>query len=44
MIGDAAQVAFTVWWNNPSTTIRNDNIGYTVTETANDVFKSLRIY
>jgi len=43
-IGGAANVAFTIWWNNPSATIANNNIGYTVTETATDVIKSIRIY
>ena len=43
-IGGASNVAFTIWWNNPSATISNTNTGYTVTETANDVIKSIRVY
>ena len=43
-IGGSSNVAFTVWWNNSSETIRNTNTGYTVTETANDVIKSIRVY
>ncbi len=43
-IGGDSNVAFTIWWNNPSETICNTNVPVCVTETANDVIKNIWIY
>jgi len=43
-IGGSSNVAFTIWWNNPSATIYNNNLSLAVPETAADVIKSIRIY
>ena len=43
-IGGASNVAFTVWWNNPSATICNNNVPVCVTEPANDAIQNIWIY
>ncbi len=43
-IGGSSSVAFTIWWNNPSDTLRNLNTGAAATETANDAIRSIQIF
>ena len=43
-IGGDANVAFTIWWNNPSESICNNNVPTCKTETANDVIQNIWIY
>ena len=43
-IGGSSNVAFTIWWNNPSETLHNLNTGAAATETANDAIKSIQIF
>ena len=43
-IGGNSPVAFTIWWNNPSETICNNNVPICRTETAADVIQSIWIY
>lgn len=43
-IGGDSNVAFTIWWNNPSTSICNNNVPVCVTEQANDVIQNIWIY
>ncbi len=43
-IGGNANVAFTIWWNNPSATIYNNNNGVAKTETSGDAVKNIWIY
>ncbi|HNT56211.1 MAG TPA: hypothetical protein PKG95_15945, partial [Anaerolineaceae bacterium] len=43
-IGGDSNVTFTIWWNNPSETIYNNNAGVAVTEPANDAIQNIWIY
>ena len=43
-IGGSSQVAFTIWWNNPSATLTNANVGAVATESANDAIASVQIF
>ncbi|MFZ6028553.1 MAG: lamin tail domain-containing protein [Chloroflexota bacterium] len=43
-IGGDANVTFTIWWNNPSETIYNNNAAIAVTEPANDAIQNIWIY
>jgi hypothetical protein len=43
-IGGAATVVFNIWWNNPSTTISNNNAGIAKAEPADDVIQTIWIY
>ncbi len=43
-IGGSSSVAFTIWWNNPSATLTNTNVGVSVTEATNDAIKSVQIF
>ncbi len=43
-IGGDANVAFTIWWNNPSESVCNNNVPVCVTEQANDVIQNIWIY
>jgi hypothetical protein len=42
--GGDANVAFTIWWNNPSATICNNNVPVCASELANDVIQNIWIY
>jgi len=42
--GGDSNVAFTIWWNNPSESICNNNVPVCKTETANDVIQNIWIY
>jgi hypothetical protein len=44
MVGGSSQVTFTIWWNNPSETIYNNNVGVSATEPANDAIRSVQIF
>ncbi len=43
-IGGNSNVAFTIWWNNPSETLYNHNTGGSVTEPANDAIQTIWVY
>jgi hypothetical protein len=43
-IGGESDVSFTIWWDNPSATIYNNNNGVAVTEPANDVIQNIWVY
>jgi hypothetical protein len=43
-IGGDSNIAFTIWWNNPSATLCNNNVPVCVTEPANDVIQNIWIY
>jgi hypothetical protein len=43
-IGGDSNVAFTIWWNNPSASICNNNVPICVTEQVNDVIQNIWIY
>ncbi len=43
-VGGAANIALTIWWNNPSNTLYNNNTGVTATESANDAIGNIWIY
>jgi len=43
-IGGNANVSLTIWWNNPSATISNNNIGVTAVETPTDAIQTIWIY
>ncbi len=43
-IGGGSTVAFTIWWNNPSATIYNNNNGVARAEGASDAIKNIWIY
>lgn len=44
-IGGSTSVSFTIWWNNPSTTLYNNNpSGAAAAEAANDLVKNIWIY
>jgi hypothetical protein len=43
-IGGSSSVEFTIWWNNPSTTLYNNNTGYSVAEAADDAITTISIY
>ncbi len=43
-IGGDANVAFTIWWDNPSASICNNNVPVCRAESANDVIQSIWIY
>jgi hypothetical protein len=43
-IGGDSNVAFTIWWNNPSASICNNNVPVCVTEQANDAIQNIWIY
>ncbi len=43
-VGGAANIALTIWWNNPSNTLYNNNTGATATESANDAIRNIWIY
>ncbi|MBP7686468.1 MAG: hypothetical protein KA765_01100 [Thermoflexales bacterium] len=43
-IGGSSNVALRIWWNNPSATISNNNLGISTTESANDAIKSVQIF
>ncbi len=43
-IGGSSNVAFTIWWNNPSASICNNNVPACVTEPANDAIQNIWIY
>jgi hypothetical protein len=43
-IGGDSNVAFTIWWNNPSETIYNNNAGIARPEQANDAIQNIWIY
>ncbi len=43
-IGGSSNVQFTIWWNNPSATICNNNVPVCRTETANDAIQNIWIY
>lgn len=43
-IGGDSNVSFTIWWNNPSTTLYNNNIGVSVVETPTDAIQTIWIY
>jgi hypothetical protein len=43
-IGGSSNVAFTIWWNNPSAVICNNNVPVCRTEQANDTIQNIWIY
>ncbi len=43
-IGGPSNVSFTIWWNNPSTSVCNNNVPVCVTEPANDAIQNIWIY
>lgn len=43
-IGGSSNVAFTIWWNNPSESICNNNVPVCKAETANDAIQNIWIY
>ncbi len=43
-IGGDSNVAFTIWWNNPSASVCNNNVPVCVTEPANDAIQNIWIY
>ncbi|MGE5262938.1 MAG: lamin tail domain-containing protein, partial [Acidobacteriota bacterium] len=43
-IGGSSNVAFTIWWNNPSESVCNNNVPVCKAETANDAIQNIWIY
>jgi hypothetical protein len=43
-IGGPSTIVFTIWWNNPSETICNNNVPVCKNETANDVIQNIWVY
>lgn len=43
-IGGDPNITFTIWWNNPSAAICNNNVPVCVTEQANDAIQNIWIY